>query len=122
MSKPANKDSESVIKQTYVEKSIETTINIGNFESLKIRVLLGENVKWENEEEKQEALEEVNRNLVRELKADVENVVNSCGLEGRIDASVVNNIRKALNPVTGKLDGPLTKNLSVKKKTAFNID
>ena len=79
--------------KSYVEKSMEMTINLGNFESLKVRSLIGEDIEWETYEEKEEKQNDLHNKLVKDLREDALKAINMYNLSDRTDAFVQNNMK-----------------------------
>ena len=82
-------------RKSYIEKSLEVKINIGNFSTVGASVGFGEEIEWSSKEDRAKKLEAISQQLRKELKKDVSNFLADNNLSGRTDIMVDSKIKKS---------------------------
>lgn len=77
-------------RTSYIEKRLEILINIGNYESLRVGTLFGENIEWSTKEERQKKLNGITKSLKEEVSKDVNDVLDSFDLRKKATSTLQN--------------------------------
>lgn len=77
-------------RRSHIEKRLEILINIGNYESLRVGTVFGEDIEWSTKEERQKKLNGITKSLKEEVSKDVNDVLDSFDLRKRATSTLKN--------------------------------